>query len=177
MIHVGGYVTGDKEITAHLEALDKSFARRIIRKGVRKGIQIGAKMAKPYAPKKSGTLRKSIGSKVSKAKGGTRVAGVVGARYGFEKNGQDPTKYQHLVNRGTKPHSIAPKTKKVMAFRAGGRTLFSQTSTHPGTRPNAFLTRAYNASRSAVQSTVMNTIRAEIAIQQAKARPNQNDES
>lgn len=46
------------------------------------------------------------------------------------------------VIKGTRPHTIRPKTKKVLRFRVHGRVVFARVVRHPGTKANDFLTKA-----------------------------------
>lgn len=43
------------------------------------------------------------------------------------------------VEFGTKPHMIRPKSKKALAFKAGGTNVVVKNIMHPGTRPNPFV--------------------------------------
>ncbi len=47
-----------------------------------------------------------------------------------------------FVIRGTRPHIIRPRYKKVLRFRVQGRTVFAKIVHHPGTKANDFLTAA-----------------------------------
>jgi HK97 gp10 family phage protein len=169
-------VKGDTELLNKLDALERSIARKMIRKAVRKGVQVGAKLAKPFAPKDSGTMKKSLGSRVARSKGQPKAVGIVGARRRFEIAGKRPTKYMHLVAGGTKAHQVNPKTTSRLAFRVGGRIVVVPGVTHPGTRPNQWLSRAYSASRSSMQSTLINTLRTDLATEAQKPRPGEIDD-
>jgi hypothetical protein len=46
------------------------------------------------------------------------------------------------VVRGTRPHTIRPKRAKALRFRVGGRTVFAKVVSHPGTKPDDFMSRA-----------------------------------
>lgn len=47
-----------------------------------------------------------------------------------------------FVLRGTRPHDIRPKTKKVLRFTSGGQILYAKVVHHPGNKPNNFLWKA-----------------------------------
>jgi HK97 gp10 family phage protein len=94
---------------------------------VAKGGQILAKAAKAGAPKETGLLKKSIGSKVKVYPSGVAVA-IVGPRQGFkaevtrEKNRRfpwtgtsNPTRYAHLVELGTRQAPAKPFLKPALA--------------------------------------------------------------
>ena len=55
-------------------------------------------------------------------------------------------KYAPYVEFGTKPHVIRPKTKKMLAFRVGGKMVFARKVNHPGTRAYNYMKDAFNES-------------------------------
>lgn len=57
------------------------------------------------------------------------------------------TDYLGYVIDGTPPHVIRPSRRKALRFISGGRVVFSTRVSHPGTRPNPFLTRSLDALR------------------------------
>lgn len=52
--------------------------------------------------------------------------------------------YAEYVVKGTKPHVIEAKGR-VLAFEAGGDTVFATRVNHPGTKPNTFAEEALKA--------------------------------
>ncbi len=104
-----------------LKGLRDSIQKRIVKKGVTKMVQPVTKAVKAASPvrdekdRQGGTLKKSLGHKVSAKRSGFAKA-VIGARRGFKrqigvvKRGKnagrpifaDPVKYLHLVEYGTK---------------------------------------------------------------------------
>lgn len=122
-------VEGGQELIAALDRLEKGVAKKALRKGVTKGAQALAKDAKSRVRTKTKLLKKAIGSRV-KVYGSGIVNAVIGPRRGFKtdkktkkrvitrfarivgkkRNGkviyQNPTKYSHLVEFGTR-HSKA----------------------------------------------------------------------
>lgn len=87
--------------------------------------------AKVLAPVNTGRLRSSIRAEPP------RIFSLRGSL----KVGSD-LEYAAFVNDGTRPHIIRPRTKQVLKFRVGGRTVYAKLVHHPGTRPNPFLDRA-----------------------------------
>lgn len=81
------------------------------------------------APTKTGRLRGSI---VAKDESGG--VGFYSVRYG------------RYVNDGTRPHTIIPRTARVLVFQVGGKTVFARQVNHPGTKANPFVRRALDAS-------------------------------
>lgn len=57
-----------------------------------------------------------------------------------------------LHHEGTRPHTIVPRTAKVLRFKSGGASvhIFRPRVQHPGTKPNRFLTDALRAVRSVI---------------------------
>lgn len=53
--------------------------------------------------------------------------------------------YAEAVHEGSRPHPIFPRQAKVLAFSAGGSTVFARSVSHPGYRGNPFLTDALRA--------------------------------
>lgn len=47
-----------------------------------------------------------------------------------------------FVLHGTKPHTIRPRSRKMLRFESGGKTVFARVVHHPGTKPNNFLLAA-----------------------------------
>lgn len=47
--------------------------------------------------------------------------------------------YAYFVEFGTPPHTIKPKDKQALKFKAGGENVFAKVVKHPGTRPNPFI--------------------------------------
>lgn len=87
--------------------------------------------AKVLAPVRSGRLRSSIRAeppRIFSLRGSVTV-------------GSD-LEYAAMVNDGTRPHLIRPRTKQVLRFEVGGRVVFAKLVHHPGTRANPFLDRA-----------------------------------
>ena len=55
--------------------------------------------------------------------------------------------YRMMVQTGTKPHDIRPKTKKVLRFKVKGEVVFARIVHHPGTKANPYITRAIEATK------------------------------
>lgn len=63
---------------------------------------------------------------------------IVGKHVRIESN-HPATMY---VIKGTRPHIIRPRYRKVLKFSMHGRTVFAKVVHHPGTKKNDFLTKA-----------------------------------
>ncbi len=62
-----------------------------------------------------------------------------------------PDPLSTFILEGTKPHEIVPVNAKVLAFMgADGSMVFTRKVNHPGTAPNDFVSRAWEAARGSV---------------------------
>lgn len=139
-------------VLPRLRALQKDSATyRVLSAGTRAYASVVNKSVKRTIASDTGLLKRSIGVKhIPKGRIKRRhfALSIVGGRKGFKTVfrrdfqwsarswPQDPSKYAHLVNDGTKPHVITRRTR-------GGRTV---TVKHPGTTGQRFLERALAAS-------------------------------
>jgi len=83
------------------------------------------------APVDSGALRASLGVRVE---GDNRI--IIGP----------DVPYAGFVEFGTKPHKIKPKSPGgVLAFQAGGSTVFARVVNHPGTKAQPFVQDSFDA--------------------------------
>lgn len=115
---ITGTITGLKETQAALKSLPGKLQRRILRPAMDRATKPLYMTARKNAAKDSGLLRKSITRKSVVYKSGTIVV-VIGpdtkhrkevVRKGsYSKKPQiaNPAKYAHLVEFGTRPHSLA----------------------------------------------------------------------
>lgn len=122
-------LSGLGPLLARVEALGPRAHKKITRAMVAAGGRAVAKQAKRLAPKETGLLRRSIGSKVKTYPSGVTVA-VVGPRLGFRKevlrkrnrpfapaSMANPVKYAHLMELGTR--SLPARPFLAPALRAG----------------------------------------------------------
>src|SRR5262249_13600056 len=90
--------------------------KKVLRKAINEASKIVLKAAKANVPRASGLLKKSLGRKVKVYRASGTVVAIIGPRTGFKqdvhRDGRkvavlaNPTKYAHLVERGTR-HSPA----------------------------------------------------------------------
>ena len=160
-------------------------SRSITLKGVKAGIKLLQIAAKAAAPRRvgSGALKQSQGTKAKKgSKGRTLSFAIQGAKTkfvkmamprgyqnkGLTKSGRRrwshgyktpqkivPAYYDHLVQGGTRPHSLN-KGAKLKRSKLGRlvQTLIEGKGSHPGTKPNPYRRRAYESIKDAVGATV-----------------------
>lgn len=114
---ITGTIKGLAETQAALKSLPGKMQRAILRPALAKATKPVFMHARKNAPKDSGLLRKSITRKVITYQSGTLVV-VIGPdtkhrkevirKGSYNKNPQiaNPAKYAHLVEFGTRPHSI-----------------------------------------------------------------------
>lgn len=70
---------------------------------------------------------------------GQKVKAVVVGKHVRVESNHPATLY---VIKGTRPHTIRPRTRSVLKFSVKGRTVFARVVHHPGSKPNDFLTKA-----------------------------------
>ncbi len=70
---------------------------------------------------------------------GRKVRAVVVGKHVRIESTHPATMY---VIKGTRPHTIRPRTRQVLKFTVKGGTVFAKVVSHPGTKKNDFLTKA-----------------------------------
>lgn len=159
-------VVGEKQLLRALRSFGPAAQRRIARPAVRAASTPVLKAARQNAPKKkdprTGQLRRSLGRRIVTYRRTGNVVAIIGPRtkmvtvdgHGRKVN---PTKYAHLLEFGTAPHSY--KT------RAG---------LHPGAKARPFMRPAWQANRAAamgiMRAKLWEGIQKEAAKAAAKAR-------
>lgn len=151
---IKGKIEGADQVVSALQDLEKKVRKKALRAAVSKAGSIILKRAKQLAPKDSGLLKKSLGRKVKVYPSGVAVA-IVGPRKGFRQDATrrkgkwaavstiaDPTKYGHLVELGTAPHTLK---------RSG--------ISHPGSSPRSFLRAALDSSQGEIREAMANEIK------------------
>lgn len=194
---IGMRFDGLPETRFAFETLKGSVQRRITRMAMSAAVRVVAKEAKRLAPRDSGLLKESIGSKSKTYESGVTV-GIVGPRRGFRRvvdrkawqSGEralasgkrqvvyktlkriaDPVKYAHLVEHGTKPHTLgggsSTKAKGTLAAGQYG-------ATHPGTTGQRFMAKSWTNKRGEAMAKFNETlsagVRREIDRLSSKAR-------
>lgn len=115
--------------------LDRAELNRTITNATRTELREAGRQvvnrAKVLAPVRTGRLRSSIRAdppRIFSLRGSLTV-------------GSD-LEYAAAVNDGSRPHIIRPRTKQVLKFQVGGRTVYAKIVHHPGTKGAHFLDRA-----------------------------------
>ncbi len=60
-------------------------------------------------------------------------------------------KYAKAVHEGTRPRTITPKKKKMLAWKKNGQWHFAKKVRHPGIKANPFFTRALTKTRNEIE--------------------------
>jgi HK97 gp10 family phage protein len=134
--------------------------RSVTLMGVKAAGKIVQRAAKSGAPRVSGALKTSIGMKAKKGrKGSTGSFAVIGARKQTVKMVKRPGRhklqkavpafYAHLVEKGTRPHSIGK-------------------ARHPGTKPQPFLKPALDSTQAEASAAALQAMGEEVQKQIAK---------
>lgn len=119
-------IKGDKKLLRALKKLEARPVRKETRKALNKAATPMLKAARRNAEfiGDNDTIRDSLGKRVKTFMSGVIVV-VMGPRKGHVRDGHDPTKTAHLVEFGTRPHSIGEIK-------------------HPGTKAFPFMREAFD---------------------------------
>lgn len=144
-------IIGDAQLQAvWRDATDKHMLRALKAGMTRVGAVVRTK-ARALAPKETGVLRRSIGTKSGRSKRKSAQYVVIGPRKEFSERGRRPVKYAHLVEGGTAPHGYKNSKRK-----------------HPGSKPKPFLGPALEMTRPQIQIILRDA--AVKALQRMKAK-------
>lgn len=100
---------------------------------VRRGLDGTVNLAKARAPRKTGRMANSIGSRMQESR--DRIKGVAGTK----------VKYAAAIHEGAKPHIIRPRRqggRLRFYWEVTGRVEFFRSVRHPGVGATPFLTSA-----------------------------------
>ena len=182
---IGISLIGDKELVRKLEALGPKVYKKVVAQASRKAWAPVTKTAKAKAPKATGLLRKSLGTKQKKYARNGVIVTLTGPRTGFEqdvtvqtpygpmKRRQNPSKYAHLVEFGTASHALAVGAEsRVRLDKQGnqsdenklGNAIAAQGGKmHPGSPPQPFMRPAFDSNKSKAVSIMRRELAAGIA--------------
>lgn len=156
-----------KSLLQELEGMQEGFGEKALNSALVAAASPVKKSIKANAPKESGALAKSIGhrklAKRARAALGIKpgqVALYIGptskqvSRF-RKKDGSYATAKRsqvgkaHMVEFGTKPHTIEPSKKfgkGRLFFQASGASIVARKVSHPGTKANPFIRRGWDQS-------------------------------
>lgn len=112
-------IIGLDAIKRKLEALPEQLRRKAYRSALSSGARVIAKAAKRKVGKgESGLLKKSIGIKYLPATTRSQALGLVGPKRGnggiYNGQRRNPTRYAHLVEKGTRHSAAKPFLRPAM---------------------------------------------------------------
>lgn len=162
-------LSGVQELSRFLRDLPKKTIKKALKSAVNAGAEPIKKAARRLAPKRTGTLKKSITKKVKVYPSGNAVA-IIGANRNTVSQGVDlgkggnlkikqkgrivPANYIHLVAYGTAPHAQPL------------HWLFAKQG-HPGAKANNFMKAAYDQNKH-LTAVIMENKMHEVLTQEAK---------
>lgn len=184
-------LTGDKELMDKLNSLGSKVYRKVIKQASRRAFAPVIKTAKEKAPKETGLLKKSIGVKQKAYPRAGRMVTIVGPRTGFEKEvtvdtpygpkkvKRDPSKYAHLVEYGTRPHSTAALTSNRIRpnkdgevseeNRIGFEIAMQGGDNHPGATAKPFMRPAFDGNENRAKSIMRSELAAGV-VREARSK-------
>ena len=146
-------IQGLAELERFMAQFPEKIQARVARNAMAAGARVIRDEAKKIVPVRTGALRRSIRSGSKRERDGMVTATIRAGRRG-KKTDNTPF-YAHMVEYGTKPHSIAPKNRK--ALKIGDR--YASSAVIPTVRPKPYMRPALDGKwRQAVQ-TVADRIR------------------
>lgn len=147
-------VRGLSDLDKALKQLPVKLRQRHARGALRMAAKLVAEDVRARIHNVSGDLAASV-RVTTRRKGDQMMAAV--------KAGSKKAFYAHMVERGTKPHELAPKNRKAMLI--GGGTALSEglliraSAEHPGARKHPFMRPAMDAKRSSAIAAVVSYLR------------------
>jgi HK97 gp10 family phage protein len=154
-----------------LQEADKVVSKKAMRDGINEATKPVLKAEKDAVPVQTKTLKRALGRKVKAYGNSTKgyvVVGVVGARkdaagkpakfgrvvkVGGRDQYRNPVKYDHLVEGGTKPHSLSKGSR--LAKRGKAATGQGTGKKHPGAKPKPFVSKARESTKYTVKSIIV----------------------
>jgi len=156
-------IEGMDELTQDLEKLRQIPQGKAVQSALIEGAEMlsrEARAAAPTAPSATYSAGRRVapgGLKASfDAKPGRALKNFLQA-YSFTWKNRAP--HAHLVEFGTKPHSLAPTGKKVMKF--AGET-FRKKAQHPGAKQNKFFRTAIARTRNRIKKLLEDKVKAAV---------------
>lgn len=151
-------VTGIEDLERKLKKLTAPQFRTVVAKASNRAMKPVEKAAEAAVPKEFGILKKSISRKQKRYRRANTTVTLVGPKKGMKqivsrkrvfgkrtvefKEPRDPVFYAHLVEKGTRPHSLG-KESKLFLRAGGGKTPGKQHGAmHPGAKAQPFLKQA-----------------------------------
>ena len=154
-------LTGFRKLERALAKMGPKVAKSVTNKAMTAARKPVVKAIRQESPKADGDLKKSIGHKAKTYKRSETKSNIIGPRSrtiirdGRRKN---PALYAHLVELGTKPHTIG--AGKVMRI---GDKMIAGPVNHPGTAPDPFMRKGWEKSRRIALARFIRSYRSGVA--------------
>lgn len=188
MIGIGirARLSGVPRLVRKLAEVDEKVARKALKKGIDEATKPILKDARARVRTATKLLKKALGRRSRVYRKGVVVVGLVGVRKAFKgpkgkrvrldkfrvrvgtkadgtPEYMDPTNYAHLVEFGTRPHSLAKGDRLRRKGRKGAGVQTKGAARHPGAKKYPFLRPARDANRGAAVRAVKRHLQAAIA--------------
>lgn len=177
---IRGEIQGLAEVVATLKGLPAKLQRKIMRKALSKATKGTVAAARRLVPRETGLLKKSIGRKVVTYKESGVLVVVIGPRKGFRQDvtrrgrGKpsiaDPVNYAHLVEFGTKPHSLLKGASSRGRLKKATADLVARGigKIHPGAKARPFLRPAFDQTKGQILQIFAEEVQKGLAAEMAK---------
>ena len=150
-------IKGLEQLQQALDDLPTKMEANILRAALRAGAVVIQQAAQSNVPTRTGRLRDTIRASAGIDKRVGRVTARVRAG-GRKTKRSEGAFYAHMVEFGTQPHDIKPRSRKSMVV-AG---LLREIVHHPGAAARPFMRPAMDASHAAAAQAVADYIRARL---------------
>lgn len=140
------------ELQKNIRKLQKRFGIRFTRTILRKASKPLVKQAKQNAShaERTGDLQRTIGSLNVRNKPEIKVGPL---------NIQGRSFYAHMVEFGTAAHTLKPKKKKALRFKAHNGQVITRAAEHPGMAPFPFLRPAWATKKKQVEEEIAKEVK------------------
>ncbi len=172
-------IVGMDEVRNALNRLPAKIQVSIARSALRAGAAVmAAKIASKTPARKGQVLRDSIKAQTRVVKGKARDVpeSYRGEVFVKKRKGNNPRKYAHLVEFGTKPHAVGkPKKKKAKAKKAKVVTVkaivpVAGPGMHPGSKPHRMFQEGFDEAKQESLNATLEVVRTRVAAAVRDAR-------
>lgn len=150
MQRITAKLTGHEETQRQIDKFDRKIRTRVVKKAVRAGGREGVKATRKAVrtSEVGGGLAKAINQRVRQYRGA--AVSVIGAKnVKNAKTGTNYLKIAHLVDRGTRPHTIP---------RGAIDGIPRQNIQHPGARAKPFMEPGFHAAQKPASERFITTL-------------------
>lgn len=196
-MEIGITIKGARAAAAKFDQLDAITRRKVLRKATTAASGLIRKAVKQKAPRKTGLLRKSLGSKVKKYERGNVYTAIIGQAKGIEEqkgfskavaravghkkrgglSGEGAVVPLWLVNNAVESHGMPGKRKekrdpsKPYVWTVGSRRIYREyIRNHPGHSGSKFIERGARSSQLPASKAFRRKFKSELAREMRKLR-------